>query len=131
MIKSQRNTYFDFLRGVAILMVVGIHTYSIRHSLHGNISDVIQVIIRNLLNCAVPLFLAISGYFMGKKDLTTLNKCRKFWSKQIPTVYIPCLIASLPWLALACFSDNYEWGGYSAILLNFFCVDIAFITSYL
>ena len=25
---QQRDTYFDFLRGIAIIMVIGIHTYT-------------------------------------------------------------------------------------------------------
>lgn len=111
MVKSQHNPYFDFLRGLAILMVVGIHTYNPGHLLYGGLSEVMQLIIRNLLNCAVPLFLAISGYFMGQKDLSTLRKCKKFWSKQIPTVYVPCLIFSLPWLVLSIKSGTYKWGG--------------------
>lgn len=69
-----------------------------------------QVVLINLFNCAVPLFLAISGYFIGRKNMANLAQCRSFWSKQIPTVYLPCLISSLPWFAISCMSAT-GWGG--------------------
>lgn len=108
--KNSRNPYFDFLRGLAILMVVGIHTYPGGHELNGEISDVIQLVLINFFNCAVPLFLAISGYFIAQKRLITFADCRKFWSKQIPTVYVPCLIFSLPWFVLSCISIDSMGG---------------------
>lgn len=106
-----RNTYFDYLRGVAILMVVGIHTYSGNHELNRTLTECIQLIVINSFNCAVPLFLAISGYFIARKKLSTFSNISSFWKKQIPTVYIPCLIFSLPWLILHCVSIYYNGGG--------------------
>lgn len=88
-----RNTYFDLLRGIAIIMVVGIHTFKA-----GN--DFV-LIVRQLLNCAVPLFLACSGFFMAKKDVSDTIKYKTFLSKQIPKVYIPCLVWSIPYLILS------------------------------
>lgn len=90
---KQRDTYFDFLRGVAIFMVIGIHTYSDGFA-HANL------IFRQFLNCAVPLFLAISGYFIGKKSFDTKETYFVFLKKQLPRVYIPMLICSIPWIAL-------------------------------
>lgn len=57
--------------------------------------------IRQLLNCAVPLFLAISGFFMANKDLSTRENRNAFWAHQIPKVYIPALVLGVPWLAIA------------------------------
>lgn len=95
----RRNLYFDFLRGIAIIMVVGIHTTP---SISGINScfDFHTVFVRQLLNCAVPLFLAISGFFIAKKDLSTRQNRINFWRKQIPAVYIPCIVWSLGWFAL-------------------------------
>lgn len=108
---NKRNPYFDFLRGLAILMVVGIHTYPGNHQLNGRFQEIIQLILINAFNCAVPLFLAISGYFIAKKNLNTFAECSSFWKKQIPTVYIPCLIFSLPWFVISWVSVDFEWGG--------------------
>ena len=87
-------TYFDFLRGIAILMVIGIHTY-----LAGDFSSfdgTIRVVFRQFLNCAVPVFLALSAFFLGKKKLDSRISIITFWKKQIPKVYIPCIIWSIP-----------------------------------
>lgn len=92
---ASRNNYFDFLRGIAILMVVGIHTFNADGA--GLIFD-IKVLIRQLLNCAVPIFLAISGYFLSIKHKT--KEYKLFLYKQIPKVYVPCIIWSLPYFIL-------------------------------
>lgn len=115
-----RNPYFDFLRGIAILMVVGIHTYPGNDQLNGTFHEIIQLIVINAFNCAVPLFLAISGYFIAKKNLNTFAECSSFWKKQIPAVYIPCLIFSLPWFVISCLSVDFEWGGVFKKLIYLF-----------
>lgn len=96
----QRNHYFDFLRGIAIIMVVGIHTFSVEEVDMQTGFDV-NVIIRQILNCAVPIFLAISGYFLYTKKLDTWNERKLFWQKQIPKVYVPTMIVSVPYFLLA------------------------------
>ena len=113
-----RNHYFDYLRGLAIIMVVGIHTYPGNLSWHGKWYEFIGVLLINFFNCAVPLFLTISGYFIAKKKLSSFKECLIFWKKQIPTVYIPCLIFSLPWLVLHCFTGDYE--EYWKMLIKYF-----------
>lgn len=90
---TERNPYFELLRGVAIIMVVGIHTFKTG-------SD-FSLFVRQILNCAVPLFLACSGFFMAKKDVSDTTKYKTFLSKQIPKVYIPCLVWSIPYLILS------------------------------
>lgn len=84
-----RVTYFDFLRGIAIMMVIGIHTF-----MASECNDV-DIYVRQMINCAVPIFLAISGYFLTKKkDLILKNAT--FTREQIAKVYIPMFIWSLP-----------------------------------
>lgn len=104
--KKIHNPYFDFLRGVAILMVVGIHTYHGRHSLNGTAEEAVKLFLINFFNCAVPLFLALSGFFIARKNLNTMSDCTAFWRKQIPTVYVPCLIFSIPWFVISCISGG-------------------------
>lgn len=62
----QRIPYFDFLRGIAIIMVVCLHCIDFS-AMEGAVLNFFGVEFRNLLNAAVPLFLAISGYFMANK----------------------------------------------------------------
>ena len=95
---SDRKHYFDFLRGVAILMVIGIHTFD---PIKGRVEGFdIGVLVRQCLNVAVPLFLALSGFFLYRKPLDTKEKVFSFWKKQIPKNYIPVLFWSMPLFAL-------------------------------
>lgn len=94
---NKRNEYFDFLRGLAILMVIAIHTYNLK-------SD--GIFIRQLLNCAVPIFIAISGYFLSQKVMNTKGDYITFLKKQLPKVYYPVLLWSLPLLAISIFQGE-------------------------
>ncbi len=98
-VSVSRNQYFDFLRGIAILMVIAIHTYP--HTSFDTVSGNVAVFVRQIFNAAVPLFLAISAYFLCKKPLNDWNERKLFWKKQIPKVYIPCFIWSLPLFVIA------------------------------
>ena len=89
---KERITYFDFLRGLAIMMVVGIHTYTLGED---------STEVRQLLNTAVPLFIAISGYFLSQKKMENKEDFFSFLKKQPPKVYLPVLVWSLPLYALA------------------------------
>lgn len=101
---KQHIAYFDFLRGIAIMMVVGIHTFP--KCSWDNANDYILITLRQLLNCAVPLFLALSAFFLAKKSFFHSDDIRSFWKKQIPKVYLPCLVWSIPLYLLAVKSEN-------------------------
>lgn len=108
---KERIVYFDFLRGIAILMVIFIHTFpAITLSYNSNI----ELFLRQILNCAVPIFLAISGYFIVKGGKT--NNYIDFLKHQIPKVYIPCLFWSVPYFVLYLYAGN----GLLKSLLYFF-----------
>ena len=96
---KQRDTYFDFLRGIAIIMVIGIHTY-VDGLMHFNL------FLRQFLNCAVPIFLAISGNFIGRKSFEEKGSYTQFLGKQIPRVYLPMLFWSIPWVMLSIKGGN-------------------------
>lgn len=106
---KKRISYFDFLRGLAIMMVVGIHTYTL-------VKD--STMARQILNAAVPLFIAISGYFLSQKRVVGKQDYISFLSKQLPKVYIPVLIWSLPLYAVALFAGK---SFIQQTVLLFFC----------
>ena len=93
----KRNTYFDYLRGLAIMMVVGIHTYTLGKD---------STVVRQLLNTAVPLFVAISGYCLSQKRMENKDDYLFFLKKQFPKVYLPVLVWSLPLYAIALYSGS-------------------------
>lgn len=100
----QRNLYFDSLRGIAILMVVAIHTFIACE--FDNFQSICAISLREIFNVAVPLFLAISGFFIGRKKFESNYQIITFWKKQIPKVYIPTLFWSVPYLTLALYHQQ-------------------------
>lgn len=100
----QRNLYFDTLRGIAILMVVAIHTFIACEFDH--FQSICAISMREIFNVAVPLFLAISGFFIGRKKFESNYQIITFWKKQIPKVYIPTLFWSVPYLTLALYHQQ-------------------------
>ena len=105
-IVNKRDDYYDFWRGIAIMMVVGIHTFAIP-SFDTNVG-IYSAFVRQILNCAVPIFLAISGLFLGKKELNTKPQILHFQKKQIPKVYIPMLLWSVLYFINAIRND-WDW----------------------
>ena len=79
------------------MMVVGIHTYTFGED---------STVMRQLLNAAVPLFIAISGYFLSQKKMENKEDYFHFLKKQLPKVYLPVLVWSLPLYALAIYSGS-------------------------
>lgn len=100
----QRISYFDFIRGIAIIMVVAIHTTTSCNI--DSICGTISTIIRQCLNCAVPLFLASSAFFLAKIDISTFDKYFTFLKRQVPKIYIPTLIWSIPCIAYPIYSGS-------------------------
>lgn len=94
---KERVAYFDFLRGFAIMMVVGIHTYTLGED---------STVVRQLLNTAVPLFIAISGYCLSQKRMENKDDYLFFLKKKFSKVYLPVLVWSLPLYAIALYSGS-------------------------
>lgn len=112
---KERDSYYESLRGIAILMVIAIHTFPV--SDFDSLASWISISFRQLLNCAVPIFLAISGYFLAKKGEMSRTQYLSFLQKQIPRVYIPALIWSLPLFALYVWANGCNLVGFTKQLI--------------
>lgn len=91
--QTKRDTYFDFLRGIAIMLVVANHT-KVHQDIHSLIG-VVNAAMTCVVSPAVPIFLAISGYFLSRNVMETRADYFLFLRKQLPTVYLPCLFWSI------------------------------------
>jgi surface polysaccharide O-acyltransferase-like enzyme len=101
---SNRIPYFDVLRGLAIVGVVAIHSSGKGLTFPDDSFNFnFTLLYRQMINFSVPLFLAISGYFMARKQIDDLEEYFSFLKKQIPRVYIPCVFWSLISLLVAFF----------------------------
>ena len=71
---NERITYFDMLRGLAIIGVVAIHSTGTGLTFPADSFNFYFTILwRQLINFSVPLFLTISGYFMVRKKIVSLT----------------------------------------------------------
>lgn len=66
--KRKHIDYFDFLRGLAIIFVVFNHSYSADPMSDGLI-DMIYLLIRQIVTCAVPIFWLNLHSFFQKRTL--------------------------------------------------------------
>jgi len=101
---TERLDYFDVLRALAIFAVVAIH--SLGFSLQYSEDYDFIVLWRNILNFGVPMFIAISGFFLAKKKIKTFGEYAAFLRKQIPRVYVPLLVWSLVWFVFSVLIQN-------------------------
>lgn len=102
---TDRLEYFDFLRGIAIIGVVAIHTYIA--SADVTAIDV-GLFLRQIINCSVPIFLAVSGFFLANKETSTLSDYFRFERRQIMRVYIPMIVWSLPYFFTGLTCENAD-----------------------
>lgn len=109
---NERQTFFDFIRGLAIIMVVAIHTFNLCYTSE-NLS-LIGLVFRQIMNCAVPIFCTCSAYFLARKD-TSGKRYKNFLIRQVARVYIPYLFCSLPYL----FFDVWSNGWTSTALIKY------------
>lgn len=79
---ADKNQYIQFLRGIAILAVVLIHS---------NIPGLSRVLLRPFINFAVALFIFLSGY-LTKTQITDFGR---FCGKRILKVLVPYAIWSV------------------------------------
>ena len=90
---NKREAYYDFLRGIAIIFVVAIHSFGL--SFAKGSFPLPSICLRNFFNIAVPIFLALSGFFMARKRVER-HEFTSFFKKQFSRVYLPVVFCSIP-----------------------------------
>lgn len=99
---ESRLEYYDVVRGIAVIMVVAIHTFGSVYAYET--LTLAGVFVRQLLNCAVPLFCVSSAFFLINKDT---ENYRTYLFPHVLRVWLPLLVYSLPWFAY----DVWKNGG--------------------
>lgn len=92
--------YFDILRGIAIIFVIINHSYS-GNPLAGTLKEDLYLLIRQLVIPAVPIFLALSGYFLARKQLYNLRDYYGFVFSHSFRIWLPMVIWSIPLLLMS------------------------------
>ncbi len=99
---KDRITYYDLLRGLAIIGVVAIHSTGIGYTFNDTSIDFnMTVLWRQMINFSVPMFIAISGFFLANKEVNSKESYLRFIKKQVPRVLIPYLLWSVLYLGIA------------------------------
>lgn len=111
----KHNVYFDFIKGLAIIGVIAIHTLGFAFE-SMSVSGLLTVVFRNILGCCVPLFVAVSGFFLWKKHFEKKKEYKQFLISRLRTVYVPMLVWGLPWFLLALKGANMVGATYNLIL---------------
>lgn len=97
--QKDRDLSFDAFRGIAIIAVVAIHSWRCPTTGWWNLFFIVTY--RQLLNFAVPAFIFISGCWMSKKSIKSLEDYKTFLGRRLPRVLIPYFFWSLILLGLA------------------------------
>lgn len=89
---QKRDSYFDMIRGLAICGVVFIHAFAYTAHDGTHAVDFFTIFLRNALNCSVPLFIAVSGYFLSSKKIDCRKDYFSFIKRQVLKIYVPFLV---------------------------------------
>lgn len=91
---KQRIFSFDFIKGIAMLAVIFIHTLLLFKLFHKG-DEYVIFIANNLLRYAVPVFLIITGILLNPTSVTDQKSIIKFYIKKILFIFLPYLLMTL------------------------------------
>lgn len=90
---KKRIFFFDFIKGIAMLAVILIHTLLLFKLFHKGNEQLI-FITNNLLRFAVPVFLICTGVLLNPKSVANRNGIVTFYLKKIVSIFLPYLFAT-------------------------------------
>jgi fucose 4-O-acetylase-like acetyltransferase len=96
--ESRRSWYLDSLKCAAIMAVIVGHAFEYAPDATQSASDwMFKALLRQPLAFAVPMFLALAGYFAGGRRFETSVEQRTFWHDRLIRLVLPYLL----WSAIA------------------------------
>lgn len=98
-----RSAFIDWLRALAILMVITVHTWSLAH-IDAEAFPVLAAVYHLFYRWGVPLFVMLSGALQLSSPQGSL---RTFYTKRFKRILIPFLIWSTMVYALSCMVGKY------------------------
>jgi peptidoglycan/LPS O-acetylase OafA/YrhL len=100
-LQKDRDLSFDVFRGVAIIAVVALHVVYL-----GGYWSPRFLFCCQLFNFGVPAFIFISGYWMAKKPIRSLQDYKTYLIKRLSRILIPYFFWSFLLLAYAAISTG-------------------------
>ncbi len=100
---QKRNTLLVWLRAIAILMIVTVHTWSLSH-IDSTMHPVLALCYRLFHQWGVPLFVMISGALQLSSPIPS---SRRYYKKRYVRILIPFLFWSVIVYLLSCAAGKY------------------------
>lgn len=93
---GMRDAGNDALRGIAIMIVLVIHTTATWASAPPNtLTGRIHAAFAPILGLWLPLFLGISGFYVGRRDICSVADYLEFLQKRLTRIIVPYVIWSV------------------------------------
>ena len=100
---KERNTLLDWLRALAIIMIVTVHTWSLAH-IDSEAHPTLTLCYRLFHWWGVPLFVMISGALQLSSPISSITQ---YYKKRYIRILVPFFIWSLVVYAISCFVGKY------------------------
>lgn len=100
---ATRNALIDWLRALAILMVITVHTWSLAH-IDDAAHPMLAMIYKAFYQCGVPLFVLLSGALQLSAPVQPFGS---FYKKRYARILIPFLIWSIAVYVLSIIAGKY------------------------
>lgn len=100
----KHNTLLDWLRALAIIMIVTVHTWSLS-CIDSSLHPTLALCYRLFHQCGVPLFVMISGALQLSSPIQSIPQ---FYKKRYIRILAPFIFWSLVVYLLSCIIGKYE-----------------------
>jgi surface polysaccharide O-acyltransferase-like enzyme len=91
----ERIQFFDILRGIAIIAVIGIHTVDF-YRLELDIENTWLLLVNAFFRFAIPLFIIASGMLLDPSSLHKGSKWQ-FYRRKLTRIFVPYAIFTVLW----------------------------------
>lgn len=92
----QNSEYYNYAKGICIICVIMIHALFLSATPNFNLSQAAAIVIRQIINFPVAVFLGFAGFFVGVS--AARGECLNIW-KRIIRLLVPYVIATIIFLA--------------------------------
>jgi peptidoglycan/LPS O-acetylase OafA/YrhL len=126
-VRAQAETYHlgfvDYLRIIAIILVIMIHTMALHADLPGGLRFLIKSFLGGIISSAVPLFFSISGFVLKHRYNGANIAFWTFAQKRASKLLIPYFSLSMVYLLVRIPVEYYFYSSSTAIRFDYYFVN--------
>lgn len=118
----ERSVYFDLLRLIAMFMVIGVHAVGSIVEYSGKYSVLCNRILTPLNNLGVPIFFAISGFFLLESNIQEFGK---WYIRKLKRLGIPYLLFAVLYVSYFVGFEQHNYLGIPlAYIKDILCAEV-------